>query len=159
MYDRKTAEKIRARLEKLEIEQAELQTALRVVEDLAADDDDLVTTVADVATPTTAPQSGEPWVYPGVDIDFAGATNLLERVIRIAEIVDGPLDSMDMARCLVQRRISKAAPHNLRSHITNELKGHASFPKIGPGKYQYTPESQADGETLTPSSSSTSNPS
>ena len=156
LFHEKTAESIRSELERLEVRHAELQTALRVVEGLAVDEEDLVTTVADNATTAVAaPQSGDPLVYPGVHIDFTGAGNLLERVIRIAEAVgnEPPLDSMEMAHCLIQRGASKADPHNLRSHITNALAGHVDFQKTGPGQYRYEP---AGGVTLS-SSGSTSN--
>ena len=147
MSNGKTARMIREKLEKLEAERADLQVALRIVEGLEADGDDVVTTATDSA-------SAESHVYPGVDIDFAGTNNLTERLIRIAEAMgDERLDSMEMAHCLIQRGASKADPHNLRSHITNALAGHVDFQKTGPGQYRYEP---AGGVTLS-SSGSTSN--
>ena len=160
MCDGKIAEKLRSRLQKLEVERAELLTALRVLEQYATGDEGEVTDIADVAadggdvvtTPATAKPSG-PAAYPGVEIDFTGAANLLERVMRIAEAVDGPLDAMEMARYLVDRRVSKADPHNLRSHIINAISGHAEFVKVAPGKYRYVPEPQTPEEPLTPGTS------
>ena len=141
MCNEKTAEQIRSRLQELETERAELQTALRVLERFAT------------GSAGTVSPSGEPDPYSGVDIDFTGASNLRERVVRIAEAVDGPLNSMDIARCLVHRGISKAAPPNLRSHITNALADDADFAKIAPGRYEYMPRSQTHGESVTPGTS------
>ena len=54
-------------------------------------------------------------MYAGVEIDFTGAANHRERIVRIAEAVDGPLVINDMAQCLVERGQSNAKVENLRS--------------------------------------------
>ena len=138
MCNGKTAEMIRARLQELEAEREELQTALRVLERFATG-----------GMGTTVPSS-EPDPYPGVDINFIGANNLLERLIRIAEAVDGPLEAVDMALCLIQRGVSNASRRNLRSHIINALRDDPDFAKVAPGRYEYLPKAQSGQGVVTP---------
>ena len=153
MCNEKTAEMIRSRLQELEVEREELLIALRVLERFATGSE------ATVTTATVPAGMVEPMVYPDVSIDFTGASNLLKRLIRIAEAVDGPLEAMDMAVCLIQRGVSGAARRNLRSHVINQLRDDPSFEKTGPGQYRYMPKAKAHGEAVTLSIGNTSNPS
>ena len=156
----KTARMIREKLEKLEAERADLQTALRIVEGLEADDGGVVTTVTGGATPAdgvgATADPDEHWVYPGMDIDFAGTSNLLERLVRIAEAVRRTVwTPWRWPAALSSAGPPRPAPHNLRSHITNALKDDPDFVKTGPGQYRYVP---AGGVTL-PSNGSINSPS
>ena len=163
MSDENIAEKMRSRARELEAELAELQDALKVVERFEEGRDQAVTTFAESApgavtgfadaAPAQSPAATpEPPVYDGVVIDFSGTTNLLQRVIRIAEAVDDEeLDVLDMALCLVQRGVSGAAVQNLRSHISNDIKDHPDFVRVGTRKYRYLPKHPEREEPLTPS--------
>lgn len=121
----KAIEILRDELAKKDAERAKIASVINTLEALCG---------ADGNSPM--PVLGGP-VWPGVDIDFAGATNLEQRVLRIAEAVPGPLRGMDIALCIIQRGLSKATPDNLRSHIVNLLREHPAFERVGVGEYAY----------------------
>ena len=75
-----------------------------------------------------------------MEIDFAGADNLRERLVRIAQAVPGPLESRDLAQCLIQRGLSNAQPRNLQSYIINQLRDDPDFVKLGASRYEYRPD-------------------
>ena len=116
--------KIRARIRELELEYERLRIASQEHNDFATDPE---TAVADV----------EMAGYSLVAIDFTGASNLTQRLVRIAQAVDGPLDVKEIAHCLIQRGLSKAKARNLRSHIITALRDEPDFSKVGEGKYEY----------------------
>ncbi len=121
------ADKINNRLKELEIERNELQTALRVLNRfIGVDKSNLV--------------------YPDVEIDFTGAGNMRECLVRIAEAVPGPLDARDMALYLIQRGLSGAQPRNLQSHIINKLRNDPDFVKASTGSYEYIPSKTSSSE-------------
>ena len=122
MGNENAIQQINERLREVDAERTELLTALRVLERL------------------TTPEQNLEQVYSGVVINFARADNLYDRLVRMAEAVDGPLDTMEMARCLIQRGVSKASAKNLRGHIINELRDAPDFEKIGTGSYEYRPK-------------------
>ena len=129
-------ESITARLQEVEAERADLLTTLRTLERF---------TVATDAATDNGP------VYAGVEIDFTGAANHRERVIRIAKAVDGPLVINEMAQCLVERGVSKAKVENLRSHVSNAISGDPDFEKIDAATYRYVPKTAATPGVLTES--------
>ena len=90
-----TTEYVTARLQEVENERRDLLAEMRVLERAAME-----------ADPDAHAATGP--VYAGVEIDFTGAANHRERVVRIAEAVDGPLVINDMAQCLVERGQSNA---------------------------------------------------
>ena len=114
------ADKINNRLKELEIERNELQAALRVLNRFTDVDKSNL-------------------IYPDAEIDFTGAGNIRERLVRIAEAIPGPLDARDMALYLIQRGLSGAQPRNLQSHIINQLRKDPDFVKVGTGSYEYLP--------------------
>lgn len=115
---------IRARVRELELEYERLRIASQAHSEFATNSE---TAVAD------AEMDG----YSSIAIDFTGAGNLTQRLVRIAQAVDGPLDVKDMARFLIQHGLSKAKVRNLRSHIINVLRDEPDFSKVGDGKYEY----------------------
>ena len=116
--------KIRGRLRELELEYERLRIASQEQSESARD-------------PETAVADAETGDYSLVAIDFTGASNLTQRLVRIAQAVDGPLDVRETARCLIQHGLSKAKARNLRSHIINVLRDEPDFSKVGDGKYKY----------------------
>ena len=116
--------KIRGRLRELELEYERLRIASQEQSESARD-------------PETAVADAEMEDYSSVAIDFNGAGNLTQRLVRIAQAVDGPLDVKETARCLIQHGLSKAKARNLRSHIINVLRDEPDFSKVGDGKYEY----------------------
>ena len=90
--------------------------------------------------PAGANEHSDYATYPGVSIDFSEASNLRERIVRIARVVSGPLHTMDMANCLVERGASNVIPSNLRSHIINLLRDDPDFPKVAESTYKYVPQ-------------------
>ena len=115
---------IKARIRELELEYERLRLASQAHGESAKDSK---TAAADVKSEG----------YTGVAIDFAGAGNLTQRLVRIAQAVDGPLDVRETAQCLIQHGLSKAKARNLRSHIINTLRDEPDFSKVGDGKYEY----------------------
>lgn len=103
--------------------------------------------VAGADTPT--PVDGETSAFAGIEVDFTGTANLLERILRVAAATDEPLDAMVVAEYLVARGQSGANPKNLRSQILNVLKGDPDFEKVGVGRFRYIPDSGADFPEVT----------
>ena len=130
-----TSEQVNARLRELEAkraqiesEEADLQVVLRVIDKMGCDQP---------ASPVAVPQ----WeIYPGVAIDFTGATNLLQRVLCVFRAVGSPLDIMDVARCLIERGLYHGQAKNIRGNISNELKDNPDFVRVGVGLFEYRPE-------------------
>lgn len=149
-HDKKVAlvkaelERVDKELEALQQQRAELLIFLRVderYEQLAGAD----LPVADASkTPAVT-------AFAGIDVDFTGTSNLLERILRVAAATTEPLDAMSVAEYLVARGQSKSSTKNLRAHILNILKGDPDFEKIGVGRFRYIPDNAADfpGVTLT----------
>lgn len=149
-HDKKVAlvkaelERVDKELEALQQQRAELLTFLRVderYERLAGAD----LPVADAGkTPAVD-------AFVGIDVDFTGTSNLLERILRVAAATTEPLDAMSVAEYLVARGQSKSSTKNLRAHILNILKGDPDFEKIGVGRFRYIPDNATDfpGVTLT----------
>ena len=127
MEKARAADKISNRLKELEIERNELQTALRVLNRFTDVDKSNL-------------------VYPDVAIDFTGAGNIRERLVRIAEAVPRPLEARDMALCLIQRGLSGAQLRNLQSHIINKLRDDPDFVKYSTGSYEYLPSKASSSE-------------
>ena len=129
-----TAEQVNARLRELEAkrariesEEADLQVVLRVIHNIGCDQP---------ASPVAVPK----WeIYPDVAIDFSGATNLLQRVLRVFKAVGGSLDIMDVARCLIERGLYNGKAKNIRGNISNELKDNPEFIRVGVGLFEYRP--------------------
>ena len=115
---------IRARIRELELEYERLHLESQTPTELPADPE---TVIADIKSEG----------YTGVAINFTGANNLTQRLVRIAQAVDGPLDVRETAQCLIQHGLSKAKARNLRSHIINTLRDEPDFSKVGDGKYEY----------------------
>ena len=115
---------IRARIRELELEYERLRIASQAHSEFATNSE---TAAADVKSEG----------YASVTIDFTGASNLPQRLARIAQAVDGPLDVRETAQCLIQHGLSKAKVRNLRSHIINVLRDEPDFSKVGDGKYEY----------------------
>ena len=118
---------IRSRIRELELEYERLRLASQAN---GESETDSKTAVADVRSEG----------YTGVAINFTGANNLTQRLVRIAQAVDGPLDVRETAQCLIQHGLSKAKARNLRSHIINTLRDEPDFSKVGDGKYEYLPK-------------------
>ena len=116
--------KIRSRIRELELEYERLRIASQEQGKSATD-------------PETAVADAETEDYSLVAIDFTGANNLTQRLVRIAQAVDGPLDVRETAQCLIEHGLSKAKARNLRSHIINVLRDEPGFSKVGDGKYEY----------------------
>ncbi len=143
--------KIHSQLEELE---SQIPEAALHLQQLVDRRDELLTTARVIRQTVATPESSDDApVYPGIDIDFTGATNLHQRLVRIAEAMDGPLDPMDMARCLIQRGQSKEMPKGLRGHITNALKDEPDFPRNDDGTYYYVPKAYDEMPLLTETSS------
>ncbi len=115
---------IRARLRELELEYERLRIASPAHSESA--------TGPDIAVPVVKSDG-----YAGVTIDFTGTSNLPQRLVRIAQAMDGPLDVRETAQCLIEHGLSKAKVRNLRSHIINVLRDEPDFSKVGDGKYEY----------------------
>ena len=131
-------ETITARLREVEDERADLLVTLRTLNRLVVE-----------AEGDAVADDGP--MYAGVEIDFTGAGNLTQRLVRIALAVDGLLVINEMAQCLIERSQSKAKPENLRSHISNALSGDPDFRKIDAATYEYVPKTTAAAAILTES--------
>ena len=118
--------KIRSRIRELELEYERLLKASRKPSEYATDPE---TPIAVVHAETED--------YSSVAIDFTGARNLTQRLVRIAQAVEGPLDVRETAQCLIEHGLSKAKARNLRTHIINVLRDEPDFSKVGDGKYEY----------------------
>ncbi len=116
--------KIRGRIRELELEYERLRIASQVNGESATD-------------PETAVADAETEGYSSVAIDFSGTRNLPQRLVRIAQAVDGPLDVRETAQCLIEHGLSKAKARNLRTHIISVLRDEPDFSKVGDGKYEY----------------------
>ena len=101
-------------------------------------------------TDTPAPVDQEASALAGLEVDFTGTANLLERILRVAAATDEPLDAMAVAEYLVARGQSGANPKNLRSQILNVLKDDPDFEKVGVGRFRYIPNSESDFPEGTP---------
>ena len=86
-------------------------------------------------------QTPQDWVgLADLDIDLTGATsNLLDRLLRIAEVTGGRLHTVETANWMVNQGHSSAKVKNLRSNIHHKLGGHEDFVKIAPNFFAYTP--------------------
>ncbi len=82
-----------------------------------------------------AANSGEE-IFAGIDIDLSRCHNTESRLLAIGRAV-GEFHSMQAAKYLIQRGISKAKPSNLRSRILNEIKDHPNFVNEGRSIIRY----------------------
>ena len=133
-----TKKYVEARLQVVEDERQDLLAAMRVLEraatEVAPDED-----------------AGDGPMWPDVEIDFTGVANNRDRVVRIAQAVEGTFSTKDLAKCLVERGQSKAKVENLRSHVSNAIAGDLDFIKTDDGKYRYGPKTAAMPGLLTES--------
>jgi hypothetical protein len=121
----------RKRLKELDAERSDLHIFIRVHKQLLASDKDVAQTDKEYMDHS---------VYPGVDIDFTGANNLYERLVRIGQSVEGTLKAKEIALCLIERGESNASPRNLYASIVNQFRDDPDFEKVGRGQYRYVPQ-------------------
>ena len=92
--------------------------------------------------PQTGP--GKPVEDPRIDltglsVDFTGAPNVLERVLRIGEAAGGRLlNATKVARFLIEAGVSRGKLENLRGNVSDALTGNPDyFMPVGPATFQF----------------------
>lgn len=75
----------------------------------------------------------------GLSVDFTGAPNVLERVLRIGEAAEGRLlKAKKVARFLIEAGVSRRTLENLRGNVSYALTGNPDyFMPVGPATLQF----------------------
>ena len=94
------------------------------------------------AKPRTGPgkQVNDPRIdLTGLSVDFTGAPNVLERVLRIGEVAEGRLlNATRVARFLIEAGASHGKLENLRGNVSDALTNNPNhFEPVGPATFQF----------------------
>ena len=71
------------------------------------------------------------------DIDFTGARNVVERLVRIADRSGGVINITKSAEIIIAAGLSRQRKENLRSSIYREVQGHPDWEKVSPGMFRH----------------------